>query len=293
MRSGETLAHQITIFAGALCAAALSAGPVFAEDPPGGETPPKDGGSTHAIDRAWLYLDDAKVPAPLSVIAMTSVSYAHVGASPTRLDAPPYKGFAGNTATQGSLLSLGGEVGLLPGVSVMALGQTGIVGDGSGPNVGALAGVRFQLLPPSIEGAHLVASAGYLREAWALPGQGGGGNGGWAQVAFSGDIDRLRLGASVHGEHVFAAGRDGLDLMVQLGASYRVAGAFRAGVEYVGQDLEELAADAAEGGARHFIGPTASLRLLGDQLAIVGGPSVGLSERSPSVLGRVAVSYGF
>ena len=38
------------------------------------------------------------------------------------------------------------------------------------------------------------------------------------------------------------------------------AGAFRAGVEYVGQDLEETFRDAAEGGARHFLGPIASVQ---------------------------------
>jgi hypothetical protein len=230
---------------------------------------------------------------PLSVIAMTSASYTHAGASPTRLDAPTYRGFAGNTATQGMLLSLGGEVGLLPRVSIMALGQTGLTGDGTGPNMGALAGLRLELLPPSVENVHVVASAGYLREAWAAPGQGSGNNGAWAQAAVTADIDRLRLGATVHGEHVFAADRDSVDLMVQAGASYRVTDVFRAGVEYVGQDLEELGGDAAEQGARHFIGPSASLRLLRERLTIALGPSLGLSERSPKILGRLAVSYGF
>ena len=79
----------------------------------------------------------------------------------------------------------------------------------------------------------------------------------------------------------------------QAGVSYRVVGWFRAGVEWVGQDLEETFDDGAEGGARHFIGPTAALQLLQDRLTIVAGPSVGLSSGSPNVLGRLAVAYGF
>jgi hypothetical protein len=115
----------------------------------------------------------------------------------------------------------------------------------------------------------------------------------WTEAAIAGDVQRLRLGMTAHGEHVFANGRDGVDLMFRAGASYRVAGAFRAGVEWVGQDLEEVFKDAAEGGARQFVGPTASVQLLHDRMTLVAGPSVGLSERSPQLLGRLAVSYGF
>jgi hypothetical protein len=126
-----------------------------------------------------------------------------------------------------------------------------------------------------------------------FPGNPRGDNGGWIQAAFAGDVGRVRMAATVHGEHVFSSGRDPLDVMVQLGASYRVAGAFRLGAEYVGQDLEESFTAGAEGGARHFVGPTASLQLLRDRLTMVAGPSVGLSALSPEVLARFALSYGF
>jgi hypothetical protein len=81
--------------------------------------------------------------------------------------------------------------------------------------------------------------------------------------------------------------------LVQLGASYRVAGPFRAGVEYVGQDLEETFSPEAEGGARHLVGPIASLQLLGERLTIVSGPAVGLTSTSPTFVYRLAASYGF
>jgi hypothetical protein len=72
-----------------------------------------------------------------------------------------------------------------------------------------------------------------------------------------------------------------------------VGGGFRVGVEYVGQDLEELIGAVAEGGARHFVGPTASVQLFSDRFTAVAGPSIGLSDRSPQALERVAVAYAF
>ena len=56
----------------------------------------------------------------------------------------------------------------------------------------------------------------------------------------------------------------------------RRQGGFRAGLEWVGQDLEETFSPGAEGGARMFFGPIASLQLLRDRLTLVAGPSLGL-----------------
>jgi hypothetical protein len=268
-----------------------------------GETPRDPSGDVHRIDRTWLYLDDARIAAPLTAIGMSNVSYTSVGSSASRVYSVPRQ-FAGNTAQPGELVSLGGEVGLLRRLSVFATGQMGLGGEAATPSAGVVAGMRFQLLPPSMERTHLVASAGYLREAWAAPvysdetatwtpARPHGDNGAWAQAAFSQDIQRVRLGATIHAEHVFSEGRDPLDVMIQAGASFRIVGEVRAGVEYVGQDLEEAAAPGAEGGARHFLGPTASVQLLEDRLTIVAGPSMGLSVSSPAFLGRVAVAYGF
>jgi len=260
-----------------------------------------DDATRHAVDRTWLYADDARVPEPMSVVGLSSLSYTDVGPSPTRV-AVPYQAFAANTAQPGGMLSLGGEVGLVPRVSVMAIGQMGVGGIGPSPNAGAIAGVRLQAFPSTWQNAHMVVSLGYLREAWQgpvfddgvwRPGSPNGDNGAWLQVALSGDVQRLRMAGTLHGEHVFADGRDAVDVMVQAGISYRIVGELRAGVEYVGQDLEESFDDGAEGGARHFIGPTASVQLLRDRLTIVAGPSFGLSELSPRLLGRFALAYGF
>jgi hypothetical protein len=165
-------------------------------------------------------------------------------------------------------------------------------------NPGVVAGARFELSPPSWREVHVLAGAGYLRETWSAPArdssaQPGGASGAWAALAVSADVHRLRLGLTTHGEHVFAPGRDGVDVMVEAGVSYRVVDWLRAGVEWVGQDLEETIIDAAEGGARQFVGPTAAIQLLQNRLTLVGGPSIGLSTGSPKLLGRLALAYGF
>jgi hypothetical protein len=318
MTTGRKVATaRFAISASAALSVVLVAGTVRADDalPTVDKPTTEDDAANHVIDRTWLYVDDARVAAPLVVIATSNVTYTSVGNNPSRLVNPfpgcsapcnQYNSFAGNTATPGGMIAVGGEVGLLDRISVMAIAQIGLGGSDNtpSPSAGALAGLRFRVLPSEWQNTHLALSVGYLREAWQGPaydddtrlwhgGSPNGDNGAWIQAAFSGDIQRLRLAATVHGEHVFSEGRDPLDIMVQAGASYRVIGDFRAGIEYVGQDLEETFSPGAEGGSRHFLGPIASLQLFDDRLTMVAGPSVGLTVKSPDVLGRFALAYAF
>jgi len=151
-----------------------------------------------------------------------------------------------------------------------------------------------------------VVSLGYDREGWNppvynddanpaywIPGTRGGTNGGFFQLAMSGDVGRFRFGGMFHGQHTFAPGRDPLDITVDLDAMVRIVGRFRAGLEYVGQDLEESFSPGAEGGPRHFLGPVASVQLWSDRLTLIGGPAIGLSSISPDFVARVAASVGF
>ena len=311
MEFGRVAASVAAVMTLTLAAPAAAADETASPDRPS----TLDHGSEREIDRTWLYTDDARVATPMVLVATTSVSYTSVGNSPSRIVDPfpgcsapcnTYNSFAGNTATPGGMLTAGGELGLLRRLSLQAVAQVALGGSEDAPSlgVGAIAGLRFDVLPPELRDLHLVVSGGYLREAWQGPvydddtgkfhsGSPNGDNGAWIQASISGDIARLRLASTLHGEHVFSDGRDPLDLMVQAGASYRIVGGFRAGLEYVGQDLEESFTPGAEGGARHFLGPIASLQLLSDRLTLVGGPSIGLTTRSPDVLGRIALSYAF
>jgi hypothetical protein len=239
---------------------------------------PGDDGAVYRLDRTWLYVDDASLPAPLHAVASTRVTYTSEGTSPTRP-------FASNIGTPGAMLEMGGEVGLIDRLSLTATGVAGESGTGATAS-GAVAGLRLSLLPASWRSARAVASAGYLRELQ-------GNNGAWGRLSVTEDVGRARFAQTVHGEHIFAQGRDSVDVMVMAGATYRVLGPFRAGVEYVGQDIEESFDAEAEGGVRHFVGPTASVQLLDERLSIVGGPSVGLSYASPKLLGRVGLAYSF
>ncbi len=132
----------------------------------------------------------------------------------------------------------------------------------------------------------MAVSAGYFHELT-------GGDGAWGRLVLEQDLGRARLAFAVHGEHVFAAGRDGVDVMVSAGADVGVFGPVRAGIEYVGQDLEGLTEVDTEGGARHIVGGIVGVRLLADRLSLVGGPALGLGSSSPHALGRLAVSYAF
>jgi hypothetical protein len=280
---------------------------------------------THEIDRTSLYGDDARVPVPMTVVATSSFSYTNVGTDPTQVSSPYpaagvgcytaggesrpcYASFASNTAQPGAQMIIAGELGLLPRLSVLGTFMTGFGGSGGVPNpdVGGAVGLRLRLLPESWTRTHLVVSGGYIREAYNppvydddktpavwLPGSAGGTNAGYAQLAFSGDVGRFRLGGTFHAQHTFADGRDPLDVMVDLGASIRVVSEFRLGAEYVGQDLEESFDPGAEGGARHFLGPTASMQFWNRRITVVGGPAIGLSAISPDFVARIGASVGF
>jgi hypothetical protein len=257
----------------------LTAGGARADPPLALDGPPPTLRSEAPPEHTWLFQDEPQIASPLQAVAASRITYTSTGSSPTRP-------FASNLATPGAMLELGGEVGVLPGISLQATGVVGESGQVGATAAGAVAGLRWAVLPAEWRATHLVLSAGYLREL-------SGGDGAWARATLAQDIGRTRVAATVHAEHVFAAGRDGVDAMVIAGAHYRVAGPLRLGAEYVGQDLEEAFADASEGGVRHFVGPTASLELLQGRLAIVGGPAVGLSYRSPQALGRVGVAWAF
>jgi hypothetical protein len=301
----------------------LAAGTARADEAVVTEQPAEEGAASRTqIDRTWLYGDDARVPLPLTAVATSSLSYTSIGNSPTRISYPQpsigscvnaaggaqpcYSSFAGNTAQPGAMVLVGGELGLLPRTSLQGNVMAGLGGgtDVPSPNLGATVSLRFNVLADSLRHLHLVLSTGYIREAWGgpvydddtgkwLPGNPNGDNGAFIQGAISSDVGPVRLAGTLHGEHIFAAGRDPLDVMVDLGASYRIAGTFRAGLEYVGQDLEETFSPGAEGGARHFFGPIASLQLLGDRLTFVAGPSVGLSRISPDFVARAGAALGF
>ncbi len=149
------------------------------------------------------------------------------------------------------------------------------------------AGARFQLTNPA-SAFRLTVVAAFFREGR------GGALGASTRAAASYDVGSFRVAGNLHLERAFARGRDTVDVLALAGASYRVASSFRLGAEYVGQDLEDaIEQEEAEGGARHFIGPSGAIDLEAGKLQLTFGPAFGLNERSPRFLGRVGVLASF
>ena len=242
--------------------------------------PPFATQSERAADRVWLYNDPARVAAQGRAVAITRFTYSG-GNSPTRP-------FAANVGTRGALLEAGGEVGLGHGLAITATGAEGQDSTGSA-RTGAVVGVRWALLPDAPASGNrtqLVVSGGVLREL-------AGSAGAWARLALRRDQGPTRLALSLHGERIFDGIRDRLDVMLTAGASWRLTEMVRAGVEYVGQDLEEVVADAAEGGARHIAGPIVSASFLDERLSLVAGPAVAFGRGQGRVLGRMGLALQF
>jgi hypothetical protein len=147
-------------------------------------------------------------------------------------------------------------------------------------------GLRWSLLPRSMSATQLVVSGGFLRELQ-------GNSGAWGRISLGQDAGLARLAFSVHGQRMIASARDSLDVMVNAGATMRVLETIRAGIEYVGQDLEGAFGTEAEGGARHLIGPVVSAALWSQRVSVVGGPAVALGPAKAHLLGRIGVACQF
>jgi len=232
--------------------------------------------TTVAVDRSWLYNDAARVAAPGHAIGLARATYGT--GSPTRA-------FAGNTGTAAGLLEVGGEVGLADRLSAVAIGAQGENAGGSA-QTGGMLGLRWSVLPGSVGSTQLVLSGGFIRELQ-------GHSGAWGRLTLGYDAGRARFTTSLHGERIFTAGRDSVDMMVTAGATVSVTEIVRAGLEYVGQDLEGVLADEAEGGARHILGPVVSAALWSQRVSLVGGPALALAAGQTRALGRVAVACQF
>ena len=236
------------------------------------------------VRRPWLYASDPTAPPAGHVLTSLGVGIAQI-------DRGAARPFAANIAHAGAVFSAEAEVGIFKFASLHAEGL--LAGDGGNVNGGAMLGASVYLLGPKSP-VGIVLSGGYLHEL-------GGVDGVWGRASIAGNIGHLRLVLTGLGEHVFSgpgtgpgsALRDGVDLLVTAGASYRVTDLFQLGAEYVVQDLEGLwDPGELDGGARHFIGPTATLALA-RHVQIGAGPSFGLSPQSPRVLGRMSASYAF
>jgi hypothetical protein len=274
------VSRRAVALSAALLVSLPAAAPVRAEEAAAGEPRSVDLARPAAPERftaeqrpfAWV-LDPSTIER-----GHVSLSYALGMASGQAPDRPVPVEIAPSTTSHQLAVSYGLTDRLAPFASA-----TVVQGQEKGHGASLAAGAKLQL----------TSTASPLRVALvgaALREGASGAGGARLSVAGSWDAGRLRVGATVHGEKVFAAGRDALDVMAMAGASYRVTRDLRLGVEYVGQDFE---ADDAEGGARHVVGPNLALDLDRGRFQLVVAGGFGLSERSPSAIVRAGFAGAF
>lgn len=243
------------------------------------------------VSRVWLYNDDPTIAAPLRVVASISDTYSGNDRSVSRA-------FASADDGPGGKASVSAQLGL---ARMLALDVTGVLGGfGAGVGGGLMAGARFAPFDLASHGFRLAIAAGYLLDLDQASGM-------YARVTASYDIGRVRFAAMMHGEHVFRGTGDAIDLFATAGASVRIVPAFRLGVEYIVQDIEEAFVSKdpdsqdvpvpgrAEGGAHQFVGIGGTLDLLHHKLFINFGPALALRTDIGQVapVGRALVSYSF
>jgi hypothetical protein len=256
--------------------AAPALAPASATDTTVAARPPAD--AQPAPEQPFLYMSDTRGPLPRHFLAGYALAFS---SSPGAIRPLP-----GRFDQEAVVHDLSLEAGLLPRLSLYGaawiaqpIGQTSV------GNVAVQAGARVWLTDPRARRFRLVTQIGFLREFGADLGVVGEVTGSW-------DIGRLRLAAAVHGEHLFAAGRDPIDLYVVAGASVRVASFARVGAEYVVEDLEAAfdGGDDAERGVRQYLGPDVAWSLFRDRLLVTTGAAAQLA-RAPGVLARAALTY--
>lgn len=120
-----------------------------------------------------------------------------------------------------------------------------------------------------------------------------------SRITLSFDTPNLKASGNLLLEHTFAQGRDGVDVITNLGFQYRLFRNLYAGFEAIGQDLEGFwEADEAEGGAKLMVGPSLSLAPKKSRLsfAFCGGPAIHATHSTvtnPNAIRELPAQSGF
>jgi hypothetical protein len=229
------------------------------------------------VEQPFLYLVDPHGPAARQVLAGYALAFSS--------SAGAIRPIPGHFDAEGVVHALSLTLGVVDRVQLY--GATMIaqsIGQSEVGSVAVQAGARAILTPAHWTRFKLMVQAAFLREFSADLGVTG-------EVTATYDVGRVRLAAAAHVEHVFAPGRDPVDLYAVAGVSVRVLSILRVGGEYVAQDLEAaFEPEEAEHGARHYLGPNVALSLYRRRILVTGGGAVEVA-RSPGVLARAALTY--
>ena len=229
------------------------------------------------VEQPFLYLVDPHGPAARQLVAGYALAFSSSSGA--------IRPIPGHFDAEGVVHALSLAVGITDRVQLWGATMVGqAIGQSEVGSVAVQAGVRGLLTPARWTHFKLMVQAAFLREFGADLGVTG-------ELTGSYDLGRVRFAAAAHLEHVFAPGRDAVDLYAVAGVSVRVLPLLRVGAEYVAQDLEAaFDEDEAEHGARHYVGPNLALSLYRRHILVTGGGAVEVA-RTPGVLARAALTY--
>ncbi len=227
----------------------------------------------HGEDLPFVFQQVPQAETPGSVFGGYAVSYGRRATPPLAPDGVEHAWFAGFHALE----TLSARLSATLATRERLEGRAWRLG----------AEVRQVLLGRERFGVDLGVTAGYLRELDRAHVAAG-------SLQAAGAVGPVEVAGTVYLEKAFAAGRDPVDVIVTAGAAFPVASFVSLGLEYQGQDLEDLwEREEAEGGARHLLGPTATFDLFGGRAAAGVGLAAGLTRNSPDVVARTTILVNF
>ncbi len=128
---------------------------------------------------------------------------------------------------------------------------------------------------------------GYLQETGGIPVLQAGG-------ILSKESEEINFTSNILFEKAFEKGRDDIDVFITAGVSYEIAEWLRTGIEYAGQDLEDLwEEEEAEGGAQHIIGPVGAVRFNEKRIQMLFTPGLTFSPGGDGFIMRGMLSLEF
>jgi hypothetical protein len=280
MPSSHSLSPRRPLPAVVLIAALFLGGPRLARAEPPAAQVEAEAEYVHRpqVAQAFVFVLDPATPAA----GTFSLGYAFGLSSGGEADRPLPINLASATGSHTFSLAYGATQGLAPFLhaTIADLGSAGTA------TSHLAAGMAWQITRPGAPFRAAVTAAAIRESASGAMG---------VQLIGATSLDQgpLRLAANLRADKLFQANRDKLDTFLMAGASLKVAGPVRAGVEYVGQDLEGMVSADAEGGARHAVGPSSSADLDGGRYQLAVGAGFGLGAGSPASIVRGTFAFGF
>ncbi len=149
------------------------------------------------------------------------------------------------------------------------------------------AGGKYRFSEQGVLPVDMSVTFGYLQEPGGIPVLQVGG-------VFSKDIEKLNLTTNLLFEKAFQKMRDEIDMFITAGMSFRFTEWLSSGIEYAGQDLEDLwEQEEAEGGARHIVGPVLSVNFIRHKTQFIITPAIAFSPQKDGFIMRAMFQQSF